>query len=40
MMPSPEHLIHGAFIAVHGVHHDVQRRVQERAGLLWIEALD
>ena len=39
-MPSPEHLVHGAFVAVHGVHHDVQRRVQELAGLFGIEALD
>ena len=35
-----QHLVHGALVAVHGVHHDVQRRVQERAGLFWIEALD
>jgi hypothetical protein len=36
----PEHLIHRAFVAVHGVHHDVQRRVQEPAGLFGIETLD
>ena len=24
-----QHLVHRAFVAVHGVHHDVQRRVQE-----------
>jgi hypothetical protein len=33
----PEHLVHGAFVAVHGAHHDVQRWVQERAGLFRIE---
>jgi hypothetical protein len=35
-----EHLVHGAFVAVYGVHHDVQRWIQERAGLFRIEALD
>jgi hypothetical protein len=25
---------------MHGVHHEVQRRVQELAGLFWIETLD
>ena len=35
-----EHLVDGAFVAVHGIHHDVQRRVQELAGLFRIEARD
>jgi hypothetical protein len=35
-----EHLIDGALVAVHGVHHDVQRRVQEPAGLFGIKPLD
>jgi hypothetical protein len=35
-----EHLVHGALIAVHGVHHDVQRRIQEPASLFWIKTLD
>ena len=35
-----EHLVDGAFVAVHGVHHDVQRRVQELTGLFRIEARD
>ena len=28
------HLVHGAFIAVHGLHHVLQDRVEELAGLL------
>jgi hypothetical protein len=36
----PEYLVHGAFVAVHGVHHDVQRWIQELTGLFWIESLD
>jgi hypothetical protein len=36
----PEYLVHGTFVAVHGVHHHVQRRVQECAGLFRIEARD
>ncbi len=35
-----EHLVHGALVAVHGVHHDVQRRVEQRLGLLRIEVRD
>jgi hypothetical protein len=35
-----QHLGHGAFVAVHGRHHDVQRRVPELAGLFGIETLD
>src|SRR5205823_13339585 len=34
----PEHPVHGAFVAVHGVHHDVQRWVQELSRLFGIEA--
>jgi hypothetical protein len=36
----PHSLVDGAFIAVHSVHHDVQRRVQELPGLFWIQPLD
>ena len=36
----PEHLIHGAFVAVHGVHHDVQRRIEEPLGGFRVEVAD
>ena len=35
-----QHLVHGAFIAVHRVHHDVQRRVQQCLGRFRIEPRD
>jgi hypothetical protein len=35
-----QHLVHCALKAVHGVHHDVQRWVQERTGFFRVEALD
>ena len=36
-MPSPEHLVHGAFIAVHGVHHALQGGIEELLGVFGIE---
>jgi len=33
----PEHLIDGALKAVHGVHHDVQRRIEEPLGGFRVE---
>ena len=38
-MPS-QHLVHRPFIAVHGVHHKVQDRIQQFPGCFRIEALD
>ena len=35
-----QHLVHSAFKAVHGVHHDVDGRVQELLGSFWIEVFD
>ena len=35
-----EHLVDGAFIAMHGVHHGVQGRVQESARLFRIKVGD
>ena len=32
-----EHLVHRALEAVHGVHHVVQRRVEELLGSFWVE---
>ena len=36
----PQHLVHRALIAVHGVHHAVQGRVQELLGGLGVEVPD
>ena len=33
-------LVHRAFVAVHGVHHGVQGRVEERLGLFRVEVAD
>ena len=35
-----QHLVHRAFKAVHGVHHGVQGRVEERPGLFRVEVAD
>ena len=32
-----QHLVHGAFVAVHRVHHDMQRRIQQCLGRFRIE---
>jgi hypothetical protein len=36
----PQHLVDRAFVAVHGVHHGVQGRVQESLGLFRVEVAD
>ena len=33
-----QHLVHGAFVAVHGLHHQVQGRVEEVSGRFRVEA--
>ncbi len=35
-----EHLIHGAFKSVHGVHHNVDGRIEELLGIFRIEVLN
>jgi hypothetical protein len=32
-----QHLIHGAFVAVHGLHHQMQGRVEEAPGRFWVK---
>ena len=36
-MPSPKHLVDRALVAVHGVHHVVQGRIEELLGGFRIE---
>ena len=40
IMPSPEHLVDGALEAVHGVHHELQGRIEELLGGFGIEVAD
>jgi hypothetical protein len=35
-----QYLVHRAFVAVHGVHHEVNRRVQQVLGGFRVKALD
>ena len=36
----PQHLVHGAFVAVHSVHHNLQGRVQKPPRFFRVETLD
>ena len=37
-MPSPKHLVHSALVAVHGVHHVLEDRIEELLGGFGVEA--